>query len=168
MAKTKEFKLELSEQVKEKISKSQGVIASEFQGITANEIADLRRSLKTAGCEMTVTNNRVYKKAIEGGDAGDLAPLLEGPVFLTYLYGDVANGAKALIEFGKSNDKLKIKGGILQGKPLAQNDVKALASLPSKEVLLAKIIGSMVSPHRGLLSVLNGVSPALGQLHDKG
>ena len=87
---------------------------------------------------------------------------LSGPLGVVYIKEDVAEGAKAVVKFSKEkSDFFKVTGGVMDGRFISLDDVKQIASLPSKEALMAKIVGSIVAPHRGLLGVLNGLQGKL-------
>ena len=149
--------------VAQNFEKSVASIVAEYRGISAPDLAALRGELKKHDSEFKVVKNRVVKKAIEqtATSQSALSDKLTGPVGVTYIYGDVAAGAKALLNFAKDHEEIKVTGGVMDGKALSVGDLKALSELPSKEVLLSQIVGSLVAPHRGLLHVLNGVSSKL-------
>ena len=165
MAKTKAAKYSIREQLETAFNKATAAIVTEYKGVEANELAELRAVLHGAGCELKVIKNTLARKAIEEGgesqDSKEVAEYLKGQIAIAYLNEDPAAGAKQLLKFAKDHSNVVIMGGILDKKKVTLGDVKALASLPSKEELLAKIVGSLVSPHRGLLSVINGVSSNL-------
>ena len=116
--------------------------------------------------EFRIVKNRVAKKAVLGKaeTAKGLADSLKGPVGIAFLYGDAAAGAKALSDFEKTNELFKITAGVMESRKLSAVEVKAIASLPSKEVLLGQILGLLVSPHRGILGVVNAVPRSLVQV----
>ena len=163
MAKDKAAKAAIKEELAGYFNNAQASIVAEYSGITANELAALRVDLRKIDTEFKVIKNRVAKKAIEdtAQSSGELSDKLTGPVGVAYLNGDVAAGAKALLAFEKSNGKFKVTGGVMEGKALSLEEIKALSELPSKEELIAKIVGTLVAPHRGLLHCLNGVSSNL-------
>lgn len=142
-----------------RFNKSEAAIVAEYRGLTVAELTQLRRDLRKANAEFRITKNRVAKKAVhaEAENYKAVSDKLKGPVGIIYLYGDVAAGAKAADNFAKGNEKFVITGGVMEGKALSKAEITTLASLPSKEVLLAQIVGSLVAPHRGLLGVLSGV-----------
>lgn len=173
MAITRLKKEEMRGQFAERFNKAGASIVAEYSGISAVELAELRVELRKSDTEFKILKNRVAKKALANEAEGckALDEKLKGPIGVAYMYGDVAAGAKALLAFAKGNDKFKVTGGVMEGKSLSSGDVKALSELPSKEELLSKIVGTLVSPHRGLMSVLNGVSTnlvrALGAIKDQ-
>ena len=166
MALSREAKVQLKTELAEKLKKSGAMILAEYRGLTVGQLDELRTELRKADAEFKVAKNRVLKLAIEE-DAQEYKPLtdkLVGPIGTVYVYGDVAQATKALLEFNKTNEKFVVKSGILDGEELDEGKLKAIADLPSKEVLLGQIVGSMVSPHRGLLMCMNGVTRNLVQV----
>ncbi len=161
MAKSKAVKKVLKEEYLGLFDKAHASIVAEYRGISAVELAELRVGLRKAGASFKVVKNRVAKIALETHESEKLAAELTGPIGLAYMYGDVAAGAKALLEFEKKHEVFKVRGGVMDGRLLSYNDLKSLSELPSKDVLLAKIIGTLISPHRGLVTVLNGVGSKL-------
>jgi large subunit ribosomal protein L10 len=149
-----------------RFEKANAAVVAEFRGLTVASLTELRKALKKANGEFRIVKNRVAKKAVLGKaeTAKELASSLKGPVGIAFLYGDAAAGAKALADFEKSNELFKITAGVMDSKKLSANEVKAIASLPSKEVLLGQIVGLLVSPHRGLLGVVNAVPRSLVQV----
>jgi large subunit ribosomal protein L10 len=156
----------LREVAEGRFEKANAAVLAEYRGLTVASLTELRKALKKVNGEFRIVKNRVAKKAVEGNaqDAKALADSLKGPVGIAFLYGDAAAGAKALSDFEKNNELFKITAGVMDSKKLSANDVKAIASLPSKEVLLGQIVGLLVSPHRGILGVLNGVPRNLVQV----
>ena len=163
MAVSRATKEVLKDQIAERFQNSTASLVAEYAGITAEELASLRVELRNSQTEFRIIKNRVAKKAIEHSvpNAEAIKPQLKGPVGVAHMYGDVAAGTKVLLAFAKQNEKFKVTGGVMDGKALTAEDIKALSELPSKEELIAKIIGTLVSPHRGLLQVMNGVGSNL-------
>lgn len=166
MAMDRKGKEALREVAEGRFEKANAAVLAEYRGLTVASLTELRKALKKVNGEFRIVKNRVAKKAVEGKaqDAKGLAENLKGPVGIAFLYGDAAAGAKALTDFEKDNELFKITAGVMDSKKLSAKDVKAIASLPSKEVLLGQIVGLLVSPHRGILGVLNGVPRNLVQV----
>jgi len=160
MAKSRAAKIELGHELTDKFSRSKGAAIAEYAGMSAEDLASLRRELTNAGCEFKVVKNRVARKAIAIAlpEAVPFKENLVGPIGVVYIYNDIAEGAKAVMKFSKEKEKFKLTSGLIEGQVVAVEDFKAIAELPSKDVLLAKIVGSLVTPHRRLLGALNGVS----------
>ncbi|MEI6397814.1 MAG: 50S ribosomal protein L10 [Pseudomonadota bacterium] len=149
-----------------RFEKANAAVIAEFRGLTVASLTELRKALKKVNAEFRIVKNRIAKKAVLGkAESGkELADSLKGPVGIAFLYGDAAAGAKALADFEKGNELFKITAGVMDAKKLSAKDVKAIAALPSREVLLGQIVGLMVSPHRGLLGVITAVPRSLVQV----
>ena len=131
--------------IKEKFEKAQTVVLVDYRGLTVAEDTELRNQLRKAGVEYAVLKNTMISRAIEGMNVDEMHASLEGPTAVAFGYEDMIAPAKILSEFAKKSKKLTIKCGVCDGAYLNAAGVEALASLPSKEVLIAKIMGSMMS-----------------------
>ena len=131
--------------IKEKFEKAQTVVLVDYRGLTVAEDTELRNQLRKAGVEYAVLKNTMISRAIEGMNVDEMHASLEGPTAVAFGYEDMIAPAKILSEFAKKSKKLTIKCGVCDGAYLNADGVEALASLPSKEVLVAKIMGSMMS-----------------------
>ncbi len=166
MAMSKARKHELKGEIAERLSKANAAIVAEYRGLTVAELTDLRVKLREAKAEFRVIKNRVAKVAIKE-DADHVAPIsssLKGPVGLVIVYGDPAQAAKSVLEFAKDKEHFKVTAGVLDGKGVTAAQLKAISDLPTKDVLLARLVGTLVAPHRGILGVLNGVPRQLVQV----
>lgn len=167
MAMDRAQKAALRDNLAERFEKANGAVVAEYRGLTVAELTELRTKLRASGAEFKVLKNRVAKKAIEAKSPKTAAILndLKGPIGLVLINGDFAAATKSLLEFGKERAELfKITAGVMDAKRVSFEDLKAISELPSKEVLLGRIVGTLVSPHRGLLNVLNGVPRNLVQV----
>jgi large subunit ribosomal protein L10 len=166
MAMDRKGKAALREVAEGRFEKANAAIVAEYRGLTVSSLTELRKALKKVNGEFRIVKNRVAKKAVLGKaeTAKGLADSLKGPVGIAFLYGDAAAGAKALSDFEKTNELFKITAGVMESRKLSAVEVKAIASLPSKEVLLGQILGLLVSPHRGILGVVNAVPRSLVQV----
>jgi large subunit ribosomal protein L10 len=153
-------KQETVKQIIEKYETAQSVYYTEYRGLTVAEVTQLRSQLRKAGCEYKVLKNTLQTKALEQMNKPDFAPYFIGPVATAFSMQDPAQSAKVLKTFAKDHQKLVIKGGMLGPKKLAVKDILALADLPSRNELLAKVFATMQEPIVGFLRVLNG--PASG------
>lgn len=131
--------------IKEKFEKAQTVVLVDYRGLTVAEDTELRNQLRKAGVEYAVLKNTMISRAIEGMNVDEMHASLEGPTAVAFGYEDMIAPAKILSDFAKKSKKLTIKCGVCDGAYLNAEGVEALASLPSKEVLIAKIMGSMMS-----------------------
>lgn len=158
---TKAFKSEKVAQIKEKVEKAQVAIVTEYQGMSVEEITKLRRALQKEDGDYMVTKNTLAKLAIKDTNYELLADLLTGPIAIAFGYGDQVMPAKALAKFIKETEKGKIVGAVLDGKLLSAEEAKALASLPSKQEIYAKMLGCINSPASGIANSINAVMSQL-------
>ena len=166
MAMTKARKHVLKGEIAERLKKANAAIVAEYRGLKVSELTDLRVRLRESQSEFRVIKNRVTKVAIreEAGNVSAISDSLKGPVGLVIVYGDPAKAAKSVLEFGKDKENFKVTSGVLDGKAVSAADIKTIAELPTKDVLLARLVGTLVAPHRGILGVLCGVPRQLVQV----
>ena len=143
-------------EIQEKLQKSKAVVIADYRGLNVGEVTELRKKLREAGVEYKVAKNTLTSRAAKAAQIEGLDEYLTGPNAMAFGYNDVVLPAKILSTFAKDHKKLSIKGGILEGKVIDFNAVKALADLPSREVLLGQVAGVMQAPLRGLATVLSG------------
>ncbi|NLM37081.1 MAG: 50S ribosomal protein L10 [Firmicutes bacterium] len=148
-------KVAVVDEVYEKMAKAQSVVLVDFRGLTVQEATELRKKLRAAGVELRVAKNTLTRLAAEKANLKELHAYLEGPTALAFGYEDPVSPAKILSEFAKDHKKLELKGGVLEGKVIDQAMVKALAELPSREVLLGQLVGLLQAPIRNLAYVLS-------------
>jgi large subunit ribosomal protein L10 len=157
-------KLQWRESVVQALDKSGAVFLANYSGMTVEELTAMRRELKAVHADFHVVKNTIAQKAVEGRDENVISSLFKGQTGVVFAYGDAAAAAKVFADSAKKFEKLKIVGGYMEKSLLTPASVEKLASLPSREVLLGQLIGTMVAPHRGLLNVLNGVPRNLVQV----
>jgi large subunit ribosomal protein L10 len=133
-------------EVRDKFAASNAVIVSEYRGLTVGALAKLRRTLRPLGAEYKVYKNTLVKIAARDGSMSAVEGMVGGPVAITFINGEVSAVAKAMREFAKENEALKLKGGIVDGKAVDVKGLRALADLPSREVMLAKLAGLLKAP----------------------
>lgn len=143
-------------EVREILSSSQGVVLLDYRGLTVKEVTALRSNFRKADVHYEVIKNKIVERAAEQLGLNDLIPHLKGPSALAFGAKDPVAPAKIIVDFIKQNKKTQIKAGIVNGKIVDVKSVEALAELPSREVLLAKMMGSMNAPITGLATVLSG------------
>jgi len=134
-------------------SESTAGVVAQYRGLTVSEMGNLRRRLHDADVSLQVVKNTLARRAAEGTDFKAATELFTGPVAIAY-GKDPVGMAKAIADFAKEHKALEVKGGVLDGKVVDVSGVKALASLPSREVLIAKMLGSMQSPISGFVRTL--------------
>lgn len=151
-------------EIKEKLTGCVGVIMADYRGLTVKEMQELRSKVRAAGGEMKVYKNTLTEIAIRELAYPSMDEYLEGPTAFVFASEDPVGPTKALVDFGKTHPALELKGGFVQNALVDASGVKAIASLPSREELIAKIMGSMVSPVRGFMSMCNAPAGALARV----
>lgn len=154
---TKAFKENKIESIKEKLSKAQVAIVTEYKGFSVDEITSLRRKLQKTDGDYTVTKNTLAKIAVKGTQYEVLTDVFKGPIALAFGFNDQVSPAKTVSEFIKEAKKGEIIAAALDGKLLSADETRALANLPSREELYAKMLGCVNSPASGLANTMNGV-----------
>ena len=161
-------KREIVAELKQRLSRSQVTILTDYKGLNVALINDLRRKLRAENIEFQVVKNSLLLRASEGTDSALMKDHFKGPSAVALSYDDPVAPAKVLTEFAKDNQALEIKAGVMDGKFLELADLKALAELPSKEVLLGQLVGVLNSVPtsfvrvvaevpRQMLNVLNAI-----------
>ena len=158
---TKAFKDDKIKLIKEKIDKAQVAIVTEYKGLSVEEITKLRRALQKDGGDYMVTKNTLAKIAVKGTPYEVLTDALKGPIALAFGFEDQVAPAKALSKFIKDTKKGEILGAALDGQLLSAQEAKALANIPSREEIYAKMLGCLNSPASGIVGGINGVMSAL-------
>lgn len=143
--------------IKDKLERSKSVLFLDYRGLTVAEVTELRNKMRAAGVEYCVLKNTMIARAADSLGIVGLESILEGPTAVAFGYEDPVAPAKILVEFAKASKKTNIKGAVLGGKVLDESGAKNLAELPSKEELLAKMLGSLNAPVTGFVMVLSGV-----------
>jgi len=149
----KQDKQQIVEELHAAWSESTAGVVAQYRGLSVGEMGDLRRRLHEADVSLQVVKNTLARRAAEGTDFKAAEELFTGPVAIAF-GKDPVGMAKAISEFAKEHKALEVKGGMLDGKMVDVAGVNALASLPSREVLLAKMLGSMQSPISGFVRTL--------------
>ena len=158
---TKAFKNDKVSLIKEKIDKAQVAIVTDYKGLTVEEITKLRRSLQKDGGDYMVTKNTLAKIAIKGTPYEVLADSMKGPIAIAFGFEDQVAPAKALSNFIKEVKKGEILAAAMDGNLLSASEAKALANLPSKAELYAKMLGCINSPATGIVGSINAVMAQL-------
>lgn len=150
-------KTEVTNELRESFSKANAVFATDYRGLTVADITRLRFELKKSSTDLKVVKNRIALRAMDQKDYGQFKTHFDQMTAIALTYGDAAATAKTLTKFADEHKELKIKGGYLDGKVISLAEVKALSKLPSRNELLAKLLGTLVAVPTGFVRVLNGV-----------
>lgn len=156
-----ELKQPIVDEISANIKDAQSVVLVDYRGLTVEQDTNLRKELRNAGVTYKVYKNTLMNFAFKGTDCEALAPYLEGPSAIAISTTDATAPARVLAKFAKTADKLEIKGGIVEGVAYDAKGIASIASIPSREELLSKLLGSIQSPITNFARVMN-------QLAEKG
>lgn len=157
-----ELKAPIIEEIKGKIDGASSAVLVDYRGLTVEQDTRLRRELREAGVEYKVYKNTYMKRAFEGTDFAQLDELLDGPSAIAISKEDATAPARILAKFVKEADALEFKGAVVEGTFYDADGVKSLASIPSREELISKLLGSLQSPITNMARVLNQIAEKNG------
>ncbi|PRR79517.1 50S ribosomal protein L10 [Clostridium liquoris] len=157
MNKNRQIKEAKIAEIKEKMQKSEGIVLAHYQGLTVEEDTELRKNLREAGVEYKVYKNTLSILAAKELGYDGITNLLEGPVSIAFGYEDPTAPARVLNDFAKDHKKLELVGAIVQGEIFDAAKTKEFASIPPKDVLIAKLLGSLKAPLSNLVYLLNAI-----------
>lgn len=149
-----ELKTKAVQNLEKEARESKGLIVTSFKALKTVEFNEMRAKLRPHSGEYKVVKNSLTKIALKNAGMEALANMLEGPTAIVVERGDAIAAMKAVFDFAKTHENLKVKGGIFEGKVLSAPELKAIASLPSREVLIAQLLGTLQAPMVNLVSVL--------------
>ena len=152
-----QMKSQVVAEIVEKLQKSSSTIVVDYKGLTVEEVTELRKKMREAGVEYKVYKNTLVTLAANELGLGDLVQYLEGPVSIAFGYEDATAPARVLNDFAKDHKKLELKAGVVDGIVYDKAGVEKLATIPSKEVLIAKLLGSFKAPLSNLAYLLNAI-----------
>jgi large subunit ribosomal protein L10 len=143
-------------EVTQLLTDTENVFVSDYRGLTVAELAQLRGMLRESGASLRIVKNTLGGIAAERAGREPVKGLLAGPTAITFCGDDLVGAAKALADFAKTHPQLEVRGGLLDAAAIDADEVKALASLPPRDVLIAQLVGTMAAPMTGLVTVLQG------------
>jgi large subunit ribosomal protein L10 len=153
---TREEKAQLIDSLQEIFSKCSVGVLTDYRGLTAAKMTELRRKFREASVEYRVVKNTLARFAAERAGKDELVGLFEGPVAIAFGYGDITEPARALAAYIEdAKVEMAIKGGFLPNKMLTPDEVETLSKLPSREILLARVVGGIKSPLTALVGRLS-------------
>ncbi len=153
---SRKIKEEKVKEIKADLEKAKAIVLTDYRGLAVVEINKLRRMLREEGIQYKVVKNTLTRLAVRDLDLSGLEPYLQGPTAVAYGYDDPVVPIKLLVKFARGNEHLKIKGGVLEKNILDEQELRQIAGLPSKEVLLSKVLTCFQAPLAGMLNVLQG------------
>jgi large subunit ribosomal protein L10 len=151
------------DEVAGQITGAEAVFAVDYRGISVPQAAELRTRLRDADATFRVVKNTLTELAADRAEAEGLKELLTGPTAMTFVRGDAAAAAKALRDFNRATTLLQFKGGWMNGAPLSGEEIQAIAQLPTRDVLYARLVGMVAAPLTGLAGALNGLIGGLAR-----
>lgn len=154
----KEQKTTYVNDLKSVIAAHEGILVYHYEGITVKDLEKLRTQMRENGGALQITKNRITKIALKGSKAEKLENLFKGPTAIAYSK-DAVSLSKTLVNFSKTNEKLKILGGLMDEKVLEPSDVALIATLPTLNEARAKIVGILATPAKKIVSIL--LAPSL-------
>ncbi|MBQ8640338.1 MAG: 50S ribosomal protein L10 [Lachnospiraceae bacterium] len=153
-----ELKQPVVDEIKAALDGAKGVVLVDHRGLTVEQDTVLRKSLREAGVSYKVYKNTLVKRAIKGTEFESLTDLLEGPSALACCKAEATLPANILCKFAKDNNKLEIKGGVVEGTYYDAKGIEVIATIPSREALLAKFLGSIQSPITNFARVIKQIA----------
>ena len=149
-------KTAMQKELSKKFDERGNFIITNYKNLSSQQIEKLRREFVKSASEYFVVKNSIMKRVLDGRDLDELKPYVTGEVGIGFM-GEVIPATKTLVDFAKQNPSFKLNCAVVDGKILAQDRIKHMASLPSKEVLIAMILSSMKSPITGFVGVLSSL-----------
>ena len=163
----KQSKQQVITEIHEKLAKAKAIFLADFRGMTVDKATTLRNDLRAAAVEYQVVKNTLLEIAAKDTDAAVLAPHFKGPTAVAITYSDPVAAAKVLAKYAKEQQlAFKLKGGLLSGKMITIADIQALSELPSREVLIAKMLGSMNAPATNFVGLLAAIPSSFVRVLD--
>jgi len=154
-------KKKIVEDLREKFLKAKVLIVTDYKGLRVESLNDLRRKLREAGIEYQVVKNTLLRRASQETDVALIQEGFKGPSAIALSYDDPVAPAKVLTQFAKENEKLELKIGVMGGKVIDLKGIKALANLPSREILLSQLLAVMNAVPTSFVRVLSAVPSGL-------
>lgn len=157
-----ELKQPVVDEIKGVLEGAVGAVIVDYRGMTVEQDTQLRKKLREAGVIYKVYKNTLIKRAAEGTDFSALGPQLEGPTALAVSRDDATAPARVLAEFAKTAPNLELKASVIEGTYYDEAGTQVIATIPSREILLGKLLGSIQSPITNLARVLNQIAEKNG------
>lgn len=157
-AKVIQAKQEAVEAVTAKLRESATTVVADYRGLNVAQVTELRKQLREAGVELQVLKNTLLRRATAAAELSELDEVLTGPTAIAFSVDDAVAPAKILNDFAKKNEALKLKGGVVEGRVVGAEEIKALAELPSREGLLSMLLSVLQAPVRNFALAVKAVA----------
>jgi large subunit ribosomal protein L10 len=154
----REEKVQTVNEIATKLRESQTTVVTDYRGLSVAQVTELRKQLREAGVEFKVYKNSLTRLATAKENLTELDSQLTGPNAIAFSKDDVIAPARVLAEFAKKNEQLEIKGGVIEGKVVGAEEIKALAALPSREGLLSMLLSVLQAPVRNFALAVKAVA----------
>lgn len=154
-------KLAKVDEILDKLRKTQGLILTDFRGLSVSDMRDLRNRLRKQQVEYKVLKNTLLRRAVDKADMPGLLQYLDGPTAVAFEYDDAISPATTLSDFARLHKGFEIKAGVIEGEILDGAGVRRIATLPPREVLLSMLVGSLQAPMANLVGAMSGPARAL-------
>jgi len=161
MSANQQAKQAIVAEISDRIARAQSIVLVDYKGLTVAEDTELRRKMRAAGVEYKVLKNTLVRRALNDAGITELDAVLNGSTAFAFSYEDPVGAAKVIKEFMANNKKMSVKAGLLGDKVIDVAGVQYLADLPSKETLIAKLMGTLNAPMSNMVGVLAGPARAL-------
>ena len=146
------------DEISAKLRESSATVVADYRGLNVAQVTELRKQLREAGIEFQVLKNSLVRRATASAELTELDQVLTGPTAIAFSKDDAVAPAKILNDFAKKNDKLEIKGGVVEGRVVDTAQIKALAELPSREGLLSMLLSVLQAPMRNFALAVKAVA----------
>jgi large subunit ribosomal protein L10 len=157
-------KAQVIDELAEQLSRAKLAILTDYRGLSVTGLQGLRATLRPLNAEFKIAKNTLTRIAAEKAGIDGLTPMLDGPLALVLAYDDVVGPSKAITDFVRTSRILTVKGGVLENQIVTAKGIEDIATLPSREELLGKLVGLLNSPAQRLVTILNGPSRSLVQV----
>ncbi|AWB46147.1 50S ribosomal protein L10 [Paenibacillus sp. CAA11] len=157
-AKVIQAKQEAVDVVTSKLKESPTTVVADYRGLNVAQVTELRKQLREAGVEFQVLKNSLVRRATAAAELTELDEVLSGPTAIAFSGDDAVAPAKILNDFAKKNEALKLKGGVVEGRVVGVDQIKALAELPSREGLLSMLLSVLQAPMRNIALAVKAVA----------
>lgn len=155
---TLKLKEEQVKDIEDKVNRAKSVVLVDYRGITVEQDTAMRSELRKANVEYKVLKNRLVLRAFNNTGYTGFDETLQGPTAVAFSYDDAVAPAKIIVDYVKKVNKISVKGGIVEGKIMDENGINTLATIPSKNVLVAQLLGLLTSPMRGLAVAVSEIA----------
>ena len=157
-AKIIQEKQQVVDEITSKLRESAATVITDYRGLNVAQVTELRRKLREAGIEFKVLKNTLIRRATANAELTELDSVLTGPTAVAFGKDDAVAPVKILSQFAKENEALKIKGGVVEGRVVGFDEIKALADLPSREGLLSMLLSVLQAPIRNFALAVKAVA----------